>query len=114
VPDTPEELFAALDALRISHSTVNHGYCDRSSSYSCIGSECERVRRCQRGPRGNRTDLVDVWRRYLPAESADSRTSVTSATTEDDMAPHVPNVADVLEMRGEGGDLDDNPFGDSF
>jgi hypothetical protein len=90
-------------------------------SYLCIGSESEHVRQCQRGPRGNttvkghrRTDLTDVWHRYLPAEAADSGTSITSATTEDDTAPHVPNVTDVSEMRGEGGDLDDNPFGDSF
>jgi hypothetical protein len=61
-----------------------------------------------------RTDLVDVWRRYLPVEADDSGTSVTSTMTGDDMAPHVPNVADVSETRGEGGDLDDNPFGDSF
>jgi hypothetical protein len=47
------------------------------------------------------------------AAQADA-SNVTSTTRGDDTAPHVPNVADVSEMRGEAGDLDHNPFGDSI
>jgi hypothetical protein len=61
-----------------------------------------------------RTDLVDVWRRYLPAQAENSDTNVTNGTAEDESDPRVADVTGVSEMRGEGSDLDDNPFGDSF
>jgi Protein of unknown function (DUF3631) len=57
-----------------------------------------------------RADLVDVWRRYLPAQTDNSDTNVTNGTAGDESDPHVADVTDVSELDWDKDDLDNDPL----
>jgi hypothetical protein len=67
------------------------------------GVKSKTIRQGSATPRGYlRTDLVDLWARYIPARSATSETSETPPYASGAMTSPVSLVADVLLPRGDG------------